>query len=116
MIAERNFVDPFVSSVLPLIVVATLLFGMLIMVSKQSPKVAATGFKGGDVLRAGVTLLFPVLVAQVNLRSRLGSNTVIYIEYFYFVLYAAILAVSANALSFALKEQGFSHYRDIDCF
>lgn len=112
MVAQRNFVDPFVSSVLPIIVVAALLFGMLIMVSKHSSKVTATGVKGGDVLRAGVTLLFPVLVAQVNLRSRLGSSTVIYIEYFYFVLYAAILGVSANALLFTLKDEGFSHHSD----
>lgn len=112
MIAQRNFLDPFVSSVLPLIVVAALLFTTLIMVSKHAAKVAATGFKGGDVLRGSVTLLFPALVAQVNLRSKIGSSTIIYIEYFYFVLYAAILAVSANSLLFMLKERGVSNYRD----
>ena len=112
MIARRSFLDPFVSSVMPIIVVAALLFGMLIVVSKQSEKVAATGFKGGDVLRSGVTLLFPALVAQVNMRSKIGSSTVLYIEYFYFVLYTAILAVSANALLFTLKGHGFSNFRD----
>ena len=112
MIAQRNFLDPFVSSVLPIIVVAALLFGTLIIVSKESVKVAATGFKGGDALRASVTLLFPALVAQVNMRTKIGSSTVIYIEYFYFVLYAAILCVSTNALLFTLKGRGFSNYRD----
>jgi Cache domain len=112
MVAQRSLLDPFVSSVLPIIVVAALLFAMLVVVSKQSPKVEATGFKGGDVLRASVTLVFPVLVAQVNLRSRIGANTIIYIEYFYFVLYAAILAVSANSLFFTLKDRGIVHYRD----
>lgn len=112
MIAQRNFLDPFVSSVLPIIVVAALLFGMLVVVSKQSDKIAATGVKGGDVLRTGVTLLFPVLVAQVNMRTKIGSSNIIYIEYFYFVLYTAILGVSANALWFTLKGHGFSNYRD----
>jgi hypothetical protein len=112
MIAQRNFLDPFVSSVLPIMVVAFLLFGMLIVGSKQSAKIAATGFKATDVLRASVSLLFPVLVAQVNLRSKIGSSTIIYIEYFYFVLYTAILGVSANALLFTLKGEGFSNYRD----
>jgi Cache domain len=112
VIAQRSFLDPFVSSVLPIIVVAALLFGMLVVVSKKSPKIEATGFKGGDVLRASVTLVFPVLVAQVNLRNKIGSSNVIYIEYFYFVLYAAILAVSANSLFFTLKDQGLVHYRD----
>lgn len=112
MVAQRNFLDPFVSSVLPIIVVASLLFGMLIVGSKQSAKIAATGFKATDVLRASVSLLFPVLVAQVNLRGKIGSSTIIYIEYFYFVLYTAILGVSANALLFTLKGHGFSNYRD----
>ncbi|HWZ42911.1 MAG TPA: cache domain-containing protein [Candidatus Saccharimonadales bacterium] len=112
IIAQRNFLDPFVSSVLPIIVVASLLFGMLILGSKQSEKIAATGFKATDVLRASVSLLFPVLVAQVNLRSKIGSSTIIYIEYFYFVLYTAILGVSVNALLFTLKGHGFSNYRD----
>ncbi len=112
IIAQRNFLDPFVSSVLPIIVVASLLFGMLIVGSKQSDKIAATGFKATDVLRASVSLLFPVLVAQVNLRSKIGSSTIIYIEYFYFVLYTAILGVSTNALLFTLKGHGFSNYRD----
>jgi Cache domain len=112
IIAQRNFLDPFVSSVLPIIVVASLLFGMLIIGSKQSDKIAATGFKATDVLRASVSLLFPVLVAQVNLRGKIGSSTIIYIEYFYFVLYTAILGVSANALLFTLKGHGVSNYRD----
>lgn len=112
MIAERNFLDPFISSVLPIIVVAALLFGLLVAGSKQTAKIAATGFKATDVLRASVSLLFPVLIAQVNMRSKIGSNTIIYIEYFYFVLYTAILGVSANALLFTLKGQGFSNYRD----
>ena len=112
MIAQRNFLDPFVSSVLPIIVVASLLFGMLVAGSKQSAKIAATGFKATDVLRASVSLLFPVLLAQVNMRTKIGSSNIIYIEYFYFVLYTAILGVSANALLFTLKGHGFSNYRD----
>jgi len=112
IVAQRNFLDPFVSSVLPIMVVASLLFGMLIVGSKRSEKIAATGFKATDVVRASVTLLFPVLLAQANLRSKIGSSTIIYIEYFYFVLYAAILGVSANALIFTLKGHGFSNYRD----
>jgi hypothetical protein len=112
MIAQRQFLDPFISSVLPIIVVASLLFGLLVIGSKQSHKVSATGFKATDIVRAGVTLLFPVLLAQVNLRSKIGSSNIIYIEYFYFVLYTAILGVAANALLFTLKGHGISQFRD----
>jgi hypothetical protein len=112
MIAQRQFLDPFISSVLPIIVVASLLFGLLIIGSKQSHKVSATGFKATDIVRAGVTLLFPVLLAQVNLRTKIGASNIIYIEYFYFVLYTAILGVAANALLFTLKGHGISQFRD----
>ena len=112
MIAQRQFLDPFISSVLPIIVVASLLFGLLIIGSKQSHKVSATGFKATDIIRAAVTLLFPVLLAQVNLRTKIGASNIIYIEYFYFVLYTAILGVAANALWFTLKGHGISQYRD----
>jgi hypothetical protein len=112
MVAQRQFLDPFISSVLPIIVVASLLFGLLIIGSKQSHKVSATGFKATDIVRAGVALLFPVLLAQVNLRTKIGSSNIIYIEYFYFVLYTAILGVAANALLFTLKGHGIWQYRD----
>jgi hypothetical protein len=112
MVAQRQFLDPFISSVLPIIVVASLLFGLLLIGSKQSHKITATGFKATDIVRAGVALLFPVLLAQVNLRSKIGSSNIIYIEYFYFVLYTAILGVAANALLFTLKGHGISQYRD----
>lgn len=112
VVTARRFLDPFVSSVLPIIVIVCLLFGLLIVGSKNNAKVAATGFKATDVLRASVTLLFPALVAQVNLRSRIGATDIIYIEYFYFILYVAILAVSANALTFTLRVSGVSQVRD----
>lgn len=112
VVAERRFLDPFVSAVLPIIVIAALLFGLLVIGSKKNEKVSATGFKATDVLRAGVSLLFPALVAQVNLRSKIGASEVIYIEYFYFILYVSILGVSANALTFTLARSGVSQLGD----
>jgi hypothetical protein len=112
VVAQRRFLDPFVSSVLPIIVIACLLFGLLIVGSKNSQRVTATGFKATDVLRASVALLFPALLAQVNLRGKIGATEVIYIEYFYFILYVAILGVSANALTFTLGASGVSQVRD----
>jgi hypothetical protein len=112
LVTQRQFLDPFVSSILPIIVIACLLFGLLIVGSKNNQKVSATGFRATDVLRASVSLLFPALVAQVNLRSKIGGNEIIYIEYFYFILYVAILGVSANALTFTLGARGVSQVRD----
>jgi hypothetical protein len=112
VVAQRRFLDPFISSVLPIIVIVCLLFGLLIVGSKQATKVTATGFKATDVIRASAALLFPALIAQVNLRSKVGASELIYIEYFYFILYASILAVAANAIVFTLSASGIVHHRD----
>ena len=112
IVAQRRFLNPFVSSVLPVIVILCLLFGLLIIGSKENQKVAATGFKATDVLRASATLLFPALIAQVNMRSKIDANQIIYIEYLYFVLYLAILGVAANAVTFTLARAGVSQVRD----
>lgn len=112
MVAQRQFLDPFISSVLPILVIACLLFGLLIVGSKNTAKIAATGFKATDILRASVALLFPALIAQVNLRTKIGATDIIYIEYFYFVLYTAIIGVAANALLFTLGGRGIAQVRD----
>jgi hypothetical protein len=112
LVSQRRLLDPFISSVLPIIVILCLLFGLLMVGSKLAQKVAATGFKATDVLRASVSLLFPALVAQVNLRSKIGASDVIYVEYLYFIVYIAILGVSANALTFTLGGRGVAQVRD----
>jgi cache domain-containing protein len=112
VVAQRRFLDPFISSILPIIVIVCLLFGLLIVGSKQATKVTATGFKATDVVRASAALLFPALIAQVNLRSKVGASELIYVEYFYFILYASILAVAANAIVFTLSASGIVHLRD----
>jgi len=61
--------------------------------------VEATGFKAASVLSGSAALLFPVLVAQVNLRSKMVPAPSSYIEYVYFVLYTAILGVLRRTLS-----------------
>ena len=78
----------------------------------KSWKVAATGFNTTDILAASVALLFPALLAQVNLRSKIGATDIIYIEYFYFVLYTSIIGVAANALLFTLGGRGIAQLHD----
>jgi hypothetical protein len=112
VVAQRRFLDPFVSSVLPIIVVISLLFGLLLVVSKNTARVTATGFRATDILRASVSLLFPALIAQVNLRSKVGASEFIYIEYFYFIVYTAILGVSSNVIMFTMRTSGVVQLRD----
>ena len=112
LVLTRKFLDPFISAMLPVLVVGCLLFALLMVGTKDQVKVLATGFKATDILPVAATLLFPVIYSQISLRSRLSSNALLYLEYFYFVMYAAILLVAANALAFALGKDGFVHHED----
>jgi len=102
LVLTRRFLDPFVSALLPVIVVSCLLFALLFAGSKDPSKRLATGFKPMDILLSSATLLFPVIYAEINLRGRISSSSLLYLEYFYLVMYAVILLVAANTLSFAL--------------
>jgi hypothetical protein len=112
LVLQRKFLDPFISTLLPIFVIAVLLFTLLMASTKIKERVTATGFKATDILRASATLLFPVVYAQINLRSRIASDGLLYLEYFYFAMYTVILLVAANALAFALEEEGFLQRQD----
>jgi hypothetical protein len=109
---SRQFLDPFISAMLPVIVVACLLYTLLMVGTKDRDRVRATGFSAINILAATATLLFPVIYAQISLRGRIASSHLLYLEYFYFVMYAVILLVAANALAFALGKNGLINLED----
>ena len=50
-------------------------------------------------------LFFAALLVHVRIRGEVGATrSMIYMEYFYFVMYAAIMAVTLNAYLFPLKK------------
>ena len=109
---SRRFLDPFISAMLPVLVVSCLLDALLMAGTKDEVKVKATGFQAIAILPVAATLLFPVIYAQINLRSRISSSQLLYLEYFYFVMYAAILLVATNALAFAMGRNGLLNLQD----
>lgn len=112
VVLQRKFLDPFISTLLPIFVVASLLFALLMAGTKNRERMALTGFKATDIIRAGATLLFPIILAQINLRSKISASGIIYLEYLYFIMYAIIMCVSANAILFTIRDRGLVHLRD----
>ena len=55
---------------------------------------------GAGWLASFFTLFFVVILGHIDLRSKLTSSEIIYLEYFFFVMYLAILAVSVNSILF----------------
>ena len=127
---RRYFVHPFVSSVLPLSIVALLLFWALLINTKMER--AKFAIAGGSKTMGGATgsptyglisvsivvsytgaLLFAVILAHSRLRGEIPAAGLLYLEYFFFVVYFAIVAVSMNTLLYASHlGGGFIHFRD----
>ncbi len=99
---KRNLMGPLVADVSPILVVAILLFVVLMITTKSEQK-KLFGFSSSGVLGYCASLLFTLIIAHASLRSKLPAEGIIYLEYFYFVMYIAILAVSVNSILFASR-------------
>lgn len=105
VILKRNIVNPFFSNLLPIVVAAIMVFGLLIINSKRSEQVGILGFSSTSVLGGCAALFFAILLAQLDLRGKLSTESILYIEYFYFVMYCTILTVTFNAILFGLTDR-----------
>lgn len=97
---KRDFKSPFVSDMLPIMVVAALLFIVLAITTKEEKK-NQFGFNSSTVLAYCASLFFVLIVSHASLRNKIPTGSIIYLEYFYFILYMAILVVSLNSIVFA---------------
>lgn len=94
IVMRRNFLDPFISYLLPFIMVAFLVFAVLLIGVREGEQF--------DTLGVSAALLFALVVAQIALRGELTAEKVIYLEYLYFIMYFILLAV---AILFSLGEK-----------
>jgi len=97
---KRDFRTPFESDLLPVIVVIVLLFSVLTLITKGESR-QHFGFSSHGVLTYCTTLFFTLILAHSSLRNKIPIDSTIYLEYFYFIMYLAILVVSLNSIAFA---------------
>jgi hypothetical protein len=110
---RREFLSSAISDLIPLIVVVILLFAVLIISTKSNEKIQLYGFSSSTVLAYCAALFFVLIVSHVSLREKLAAASIIYLEYFYFVLYFIILGVSINSILLASNTRHkLIHYRD----
>ncbi|TKB56579.1 PDC sensor domain-containing protein [Ferrimonas aestuarii] len=78
---ERYFLSPFVTTLLPVIVIVSLLFAAVVNMSESSME---------EFRNHCTALIFTILLAHYSIRERLALAEVVYFEYFYFLLYVVI--------------------------
>lgn len=96
---RRKFTNPFIATFLPILVVTGLLFSLLLTVTRVKERASLLGYNPVNVLRSVISLFFPVVLAQINLRTQVVTEGLLFIEYYYFAVYLLILAVAADALA-----------------
>lgn len=110
---RRNVVSAFVSDMIPIMVIAFLAFAVLMSSTRHEEKIGLFGFSTSAVLAYCAALFFVLIVGHVHLRNTLATQSIIYMEYFYFAMYLVILTVSTDSLLFASsKSFAFIHYKD----
>ncbi len=110
---ERIFMSSFISDMVPIIVVTLLLFAVLMISTKHEQKKDMYGFDSLQVLTYCAALFFVLIISHVSLREKLPTDGIIYLEYFYFILYFAILIVSVNSILLASNTRcNFINYED----
>lgn len=99
---QREFLSPFISDLIPVLVASGLLFGMLVSGTQREDWVKSSGFSSLRLLGASSALFFVLVFQHIALRRELASPKLVYIEYFHFATYAMMLLVSVNAILFAM--------------
>lgn len=89
VIVTRNFFDPFITYIVPILLACLFLFVVLI---------AETKFEIWDPITIMSGLFFGVLLAHLDLRRKFSSNTIVYLEYFFIIVYLIMLLVVLTIL------------------
>ena len=96
---KRNLVDAFIRNMTPLIIVALLLFAvMFIMTEEKMSKKFAMDI-GENLVFVG-SMCFVIIFSHISTRGRIPTQEIFYLEYFYFVIYIALLWVPISAILF----------------
>ncbi|MDP2308909.1 MAG: hypothetical protein Q8P18_23000 [Pseudomonadota bacterium] len=94
---RRAFVSTFVSELIPLLVVACLLFGVLRTLTSDVGRIDLTGFNFTNVLGACSGLVFVIVLGHIQLRTALAGQAITYLEWYYFILYVLLVLIGVDA-------------------
>lgn len=102
-VVKRKFENAFIVHLLPLFLVAALLFAALLTVSAKDELSDRLGFNTSDFIAACSALFFVVMLAHIQLREQFAESSIVYIEYFYILMYALLVLATANTYFFSIK-------------
>ncbi|HLP58690.1 MAG TPA: hypothetical protein VK186_07675 [Candidatus Deferrimicrobium sp.] len=113
VIVSRKFLEPFINFLLPVVVVACIIFSLLLIASYREEKTRKSAYNSSFILATAAGLFFSVLIAHSQLRNTIKVDYLIYLDYFYLILYPLILLLLLNAFMInSDKRNVFFQFRD----
>jgi len=108
ILVKRFVLTTFISELLPIL---TILFILFVCVSIAHDEALDDFFKFNvmELLSLATAIVFVIILLQVDLRRKIFSSDILYIEYYYFMLYAVIFGILFN---YIMLNQ-FKHFKII---
>lgn len=111
IVEKRVFLSPFIANIIPVLIVAFIMFIVLYISSTQSNE--RSGLTTMNIVQSSAGLLFILVLAHVNERNRIETPDIAYIEWFYFSMYVFItLQLLALAMLIEGRQWRIFTYRD----
>lgn len=101
IVLKRRFLNSFIINILPLAIIACLVFATLMMITKDEKQASIFGMNTSGVIGVCSGLFFVILVSQVQIREQFAGSKIVYIEYFYPLMYVSLLGISVNSYLFS---------------
>ncbi len=101
-VIRRIFIDAFISNLTPIIIVTILLFTLLMISSRDERLVGFMQAGTGRVLSICAAMFFVIAFSHIDIRRKIAAEEVFYLEYFYLLVYVALLWVAVNSVLFAM--------------
>lgn len=101
MIAKRVYLNPLIANLIPILIVALIMFIVLYVSSNEDD--GRAGLTTMNVIQSSAGFLFILLLAHVNERNRIETPEIAYIELFYFSMY---LYITLQAVALAAMFRG----------
>jgi hypothetical protein len=112
---QRIFRNAFIINLIPLFIVALLLFAQIMTVTGDEKQADKFGFTTTGIIGTCSALFFVVMLSHIQVRREFAGSGLVYIEYFYLIMYVIILLTALNSYVFSigrLKHLNIIHYRD----
>ena len=88
MVAKRIWLSPFIANIIPILIVALIMF--IVLYASSNEEQGRSGLTTMNVIQSSAGFLFILLLAHVNERNRIETPEIAYIELFYFSMYVFI--------------------------